>query len=74
LAKSKAPAQTFEEPKYLRALVEGRKRLRVHLVGGESPEGVLEYWDQAFLRLTRDGEPNLFLYKEHIKYFEELSE
>jgi len=74
LAKSKAPAQTFEEPTYLRSLVEGRKRLRVHLVGGGSPEGVLEYWDQAFLRLTRDGEPNLFLYKEHIKYFEELSD
>lgn len=72
MPKSKAPAQTFEEPTYLRSLVERRAPIRVHLVGGEVVEGVIEYWDSAFLRLTREGDSNLFIFKDHIKYFDDL--
>ena len=66
--KSKAPAQTFEEPKYLRALIEARTPVRVVTVSNDEYDGVVEYFDASFLRLTREGHPNLFLFKHDIKY------
>lgn len=74
LPKSKAPAQTFEEAYYLKKLVEAESRIRVKLVTGEQYEGQLEYWDAGFIRLTREDGPNLFIYKEQIRYIEELAE
>ena len=72
MPKSKAPAQTFAEVEYLKELVEKRTRLRVKLTSDEEVEGVLEYWDAGFIRLTRDDGPNLFIFKDRIKYFLEL--
>ena len=34
----------------------------------EEVKGIIEYYDQRFIRLTRDGEPNLFIFKHDIKY------
>jgi len=69
LPKSKAPAQTFEEPKALKQLVEAQTPVRVKLISGEEFEGTIEYWDQAFLRLTREPDnPNLFIFKHEIRY------
>jgi host factor-I protein len=72
-SKTKAPEQTFEEPKYLRQLADKRSRVRVRLVDNQEIDGILEFYDECFIRLTRDGEPNLFLYKHDIKYLYELS-
>ena len=72
-SKTKAPEQTFEEPKYLRQLTEKRARVRVKLADNQVLEGLLEFYDEHFIRLTRDGEPNLFVYKHDIKYLHELS-
>ena len=72
-SKTKAPEQTFEEPKYLRRLVDTRARVRVKLTDDQEIDGVLEFYDECFIRLTRNGEPNLFLYKHDIKYLYELS-
>ena len=69
--KTKAPEQTFEEVKYLRHLIENRVPIRVKLTNDEEIDGILEFFDEAFLRLTRDGEPNLFVYKHDIKYVSE---
>ncbi len=41
---------------------------------GEEVTGVIEYYDQSFIRLTRQGEPNLFIFKHDIKYITELAE
>jgi host factor-I protein len=38
---------------------------------GEEVVGVIEYYDQSFIRITRDGEPNLFIFKHDIKYLQE---
>ena len=35
---------------------------------GEEVAGIIEYYDQSFIRLTRKGEPNLFIFKHDIKY------
>lgn len=72
-SKTKAPEQTFQEAKYLRQLADRRARIRVKLTDNKELDGVLEFYDECFIRLTRDKEPNLFLYKHDIKYLYEIS-
>lgn len=75
MAKSKAPAQTFEEARYLRKLASTKAPVRVRLLSGETLEGFIEYWDQSFIRLTREPEaPNLFIFKHDICFIAELGE
>lgn len=66
--KSKAPAQTFEEAKYLRRLAEEHQPVSVKLESGEVFSGVIEFWDTDFIRLNREDGPNLFIYKHDIRY------
>ena len=70
--KQKPQEQTGEEPKYLKSLIDAKNPVRVKLVDDSEVEGVIEYYDAAFIRLTREGEPNLFLFKHFIKYIAEL--
>lgn len=70
--KPRVPEQTFEEVRYLRRLIENRTPVRVRLSSNEDVEGTIEYYDAAFLRLTRSGAPNLFIYKHDIKYLYEI--
>ena len=56
------------EAEYLRHLAEERTPVAVHLVTGESFQGFIEYYDRRFIRLTRQGAPNLFIFKKDIKY------
>jgi host factor-I protein len=70
---SRAPEQTFEETKYLKRLIENGTNIRVKMADGEEVTGVVEYYDRSFIRLTRAGEPNLFIYKHDIKYILEES-
>src|SRR5215471_6748130 len=70
-SKTKAPEQTFEEAKYLRQLIEDRVPVRVKLTDNQEVEGTVEFFDVHFIRITRDGEPNLFLFKHDIKYLYE---
>jgi len=73
-AKTKAPEQTFEEVKYLRYLIEKAIPVRIRLSSNEEVAGVIEFYDANFIRVTRDGAPNLFLYKHDIKYLYEEPE
>ncbi|MEO8026099.1 MAG: RNA chaperone Hfq [Bryobacteraceae bacterium] len=67
-AKTKAPDQTFAEAHYLRELIEKQTPVTVRLLDGEEVSGVIEYFDVKFIRLTREGAPNLFVFKHEIKY------
>ena len=71
-AKTKAPDQTFAEVKYLRELIDNQTPVAVRLVDGEEVTGRIEFFDVHFIRLTREGSPNLFLFKHEIKYLWEL--
>ncbi len=73
ISKTKAPEQTFEEVRYLRRLIEERLRVRVRLTDNEEVEGIVEFYDAHFIRITRDGAPNLFLFEHDIKYLYEVS-
>ena len=70
-AKTKAPEQTFEEVKYLRYLVDKALPVVIRLSSNEEVRGVIEFYDSNFIRVTREGAPNLFLYKHDIKYLYE---
>lgn len=47
--------------------------MRVRLSDNQEVDGVVEFYDATFIRITRTGEPNLFLFKHDIKYLYELS-
>ncbi|HUA18070.1 MAG TPA: hypothetical protein VMB25_04950 [Bryobacteraceae bacterium] len=70
-AKTKAPEQTFEEVKYLRYLIDNQIPVRIKLSNNEEVAGLIEFYDSNFIRVTRQGEPNLFLFKHDIKYLYE---
>jgi host factor-I protein len=72
VSSTKAPEQTFEEVNYLRRLIEDRVPVKVRLSDNQEVEGVVEFYDSHFIRLTREGEPNLFLFKHDIKYLYEI--
>ena len=52
---------------YLRSLSERQVTVTVKLWDGETVRGWIEYFDDGMLRLTREGKPNLFIYKHQIQ-------
>jgi sRNA-binding regulator protein Hfq len=71
-SRPRAPEQTFEEANYLRHLCEKAIAVRIKLSNNEEVSGVVEFFDTNFIRLTRHGAPNLFVYKHDIKYLYEV--
>ena len=59
--------ETGQEALYLRYLSEKQVPVSVKLCDGESVTGWIEYFDDRMIRLTRDGKPNLFIYKQQIR-------
>lgn len=68
---AKAPEQTFEEAKYLKHLIDKQIPVRVKLSDNELVDGIVEYFDVRFIRITRADGPNLFVFKNEIKYLSE---
>ena len=38
------------------------------LIDGEEIRGWIEYYDKDIIRITRNVQPNLFIYKNRVKY------
>jgi sRNA-binding regulator protein Hfq len=70
---ARPPEQTFEEIKYLKHLIDKKIPVCVKLSDNEIVKGVVEYYDQRFIRITRTGAPNLFVFKHDIKYLYEAA-
>jgi host factor-I protein len=70
-AKAPPPDETQQEVAYLKALGEDQTPVSVKLHGGEVVRGWIEYYDANMIRLTREGAPNLFIYKHDILYIAE---
>ncbi len=70
---SRPPEQTLEEVKYLKHLIDQKIPVCVKLSDNEEVRGVVEYYDQRFIRVTRTGAPNLFIFKHDIKYLYEVA-
>jgi host factor-I protein len=61
------PGETGQEALYLRSLSDRQVIVQIKLRDGETVRGWIEYFDDAMLRLTREGQPNLFIYKQQIR-------
>src|ERR1700721_1179349 len=66
-SKAPPPGETGQEALYLRSLSDRQVAVIVKLRDGETVRGWIEYFDDAMLRLTREGLPNLFIYKNQIR-------
>lgn len=60
--------QTSAEAIYLKSLGEKQTPVTIKLKDGEVVEGWIEYYDKNMLRLTREHDPNLFIFKHDIIY------
>ena len=69
--RSVPPPETSEEATYLKALGEKQTPVSIKLADGEMVSGWIEYYDQNMVRLTREGRPNLFIFKHEIMYISE---
>jgi host factor-I protein len=65
--KTPPPGETGQEAQYLRSLSERQVPVHVKLRDGETVSGWIEYFDDHMIRLTREGKPNLFIYKNQIR-------
>jgi len=65
------PESTNRETEYIKELIENHTPVTVRLDDNSEVDGVIEYYDIAFIRLTRQGQPNLLIFKDKIKYFYE---
>src|ERR1700756_5134454 len=71
--KSPPPRETGQEALYLRSLSERQVPVQVRLRDGETVSGWIEYFDDRMIRLTREGKPNLFIYKNQIRTITEVA-
>jgi len=67
------PGDTGQEALYLRSLSDRQVVVHIKLRDGETVSGWIEYFDDAMLRLTREGKPNLFIYKQQIRTISEAN-
>ena len=65
------PDDTRQEAAYLKMLGEKQRPVRIKLMDGEVVRGWIEYYDRRMVRLTREGAPNLFIFKHEIAYIAE---
>jgi host factor-I protein len=72
-SKAPPPEETFEEVVYLKLLGDKQRLVAVKLLDGEIVRGWIEYYDRNMIRLTREGAPNLFIFKHEIMYIAEES-
>jgi host factor-I protein len=72
-SKTPPPGETGQEALYLRSLSDRQVNVQVKLRDGETVRGWIEYFDEGMLRLTREGKPNLFIYKHQIRSITEVS-
>jgi host factor-I protein len=65
--------ETGQEALYLKSLSDRQVQVAIKMRDGETVSGWIEYFDDMMLRLTREGKPNLFIYKTQIRTITEGS-
>ena len=71
-SKMPPPGETGQEVLYLRSLSDRQVIVNIKLRDGETVRGWIEYFDDSMLRLTRENQPNLFIYKHQIRSISEV--
>ena len=62
------PDQTNAENFYYVKQMQSKTPMVITLRDGEVLRGVIEWYDRTCLKLNREGDPNVLLYKSNIKY------
>lgn len=62
------PEMTHAENFYWIKQMQSRTPMVVVLENGESLHGIIEWYDRDCIKLTRQGAPNLMVFKRTIKY------
>lgn len=74
-AKKQVPAEsTNAENYYYVKQMQAKTPMVITLNDGEELHGTIEWYDRTCIKLTRDGAPNLLLYKAAIKYMYKADE
>ena len=66
--KATPPEQTNAENFYYLKQMQSKTQMTIVLKDGETLKGVIEWYDKTCLKVNREGEPNLLIYKSNIKY------
>lgn len=72
--KTAPPEQTHAENFYYQKQMQARTPMVVVLTDGETIHGIIEWYDKTCIKLNRNGQPNLLLYKSSIRYMFKESE
>jgi sRNA-binding regulator protein Hfq len=72
--KTAPPEQTHAENFYYQKQMQSKTAMVVVLQDDEEIHGVIEWYDKYCLKINRNGEPNLLIYKPSIKYMYKESE
>lgn len=67
-SKSAPPEQTNAENFYYQKQMQSRTPMVIVLCDGEQIHGTIEWYDRSCIKLNRNGQPNLMIYKPSIKY------
>ena len=62
------PEMTHAENFYWIKQMQSRTPMAVVLQDGETLHGIVEWYDRDCIKLTRQGSPNLMIFKRNIKY------
>ena len=66
--KATPPDQTNAENFYYLKQMQSKTPMTIVLRDGEVLTGVIEWYDKTCLKVNREGDPNLLLFKSNIKY------
>ena len=72
--KSHPPYDTFAENYYFLKQMNKKTSVAVVFIDGEIIEGYIEWYDRNCIKLNREDEPNLLIYKSCIKYLYKLED
>ena len=70
--KATPPDQTNAENFYYLKQMQSKTLMTIVLKDGETLKGVIEWYDKSCLKVNREGEPNLLIFKSNIKYMYKL--
>lgn len=66
--RSPPPEQTNAENFYYLKQMQSKTPMVIVLKDGEELHGVIEWYDKCCLKVNRENEPNVLVYKPNIKY------
>ncbi|HEX7960324.1 MAG TPA: hypothetical protein VF493_10425 [Terriglobales bacterium] len=72
--KGAPPEQTHAESFYYQKQMQSHTTMVIVLKDGEEIQGCIEWYDRNCIKVNRNGQPNLLIYKLNIKYMYKAGE